>query len=299
MSLPVIVIGLGADGPAGLSPQARSAIAAADFLAGGRRHLELIEETPAERFAVANNLDELVARLRRRGDEERCVVLASGDPLFFGIGHRLGQELGRDQIIVLPALSSLQLAFARAGLAWHDAAIASVHGRSLAETLRPLLGRSKIGLFSQDGQSPAAIAAFFQEHGLEDYRAWVGEDLGSEREVVTACRLPELVGRAFSPLNVVILLRDAPEARREREVDHDQPPGIPDEQFHRTAGEPLLLTHADVRVIALSRFRELPEGPLWDIGAGLGGVAVELARAFPAREVVAIERSPEHCDALG
>src|SRR5437879_4742626 len=114
MSKPVVIVGIGADGLPGLSPRARSAVAAATFLAGGRRHLELVGPPPVERFTITNNLPELVGRLRGRGPDEQCVVLASGDPLFYGIGHLLGQSLGSDQIVVEPALSSLQLAFARA-----------------------------------------------------------------------------------------------------------------------------------------------------------------------------------------
>jgi precorrin-6B C5,15-methyltransferase / cobalt-precorrin-6B C5,C15-methyltransferase len=289
MSAPVQIIGLGADGPGSLSTRSHAAIAAATFLAGGRRHLELVGPTPAETFAITNNLAALADRLRRRGPDERCVVLASGDPLCFGIGHVLGEALGRDQIIVEPAVSSLQLAFARAGLSWHDAATASVHGRPLAQTLLPLLGRPKIGLLTQDGTSPAAIAAFFLERGLDDYDAWVGEDLGAVGERVTALPLAEVAGRRFGDLNVVVLER---RGAGSSPTISDRIPGIPDARFAQPASGPVLLTHADVRAVTLARFRDLPAaGPIWDIGAGLGGVAVELARAFPGREVVAVERS--------
>jgi precorrin-6Y C5,15-methyltransferase (decarboxylating) len=299
VSRPVRIIGIGADGPAGLSPGARAAIASATFLAGGTRHLELVGPTAAETFAIASNLRELADRLRGRGPGERCVVLASGDPLFFGVGHFLGEALGRDQIVVEPAVSSLQLAFARAGLSWHDAAVASVHGRPLARTLLPLLGRPKIGLLTQDGAGPAAIAAFFLARGLGDYDAWVAEDLGATTERVTAAPLAELPGRRFGDLNVMVLLR------RETACAISYPlagstPGLPDVLFAQPDAGPVLLTHADVRAVTLARFRDLPaEGPIWDIGAGLGGVTVELARTFPGREVVAVERSEPQRSFLG
>jgi precorrin-6Y C5,15-methyltransferase (decarboxylating) len=291
VSLPVQVIGIGADGPAVLSPRARAAIAAATFLAGGTRHLELVGPTTAETFAITNNLLALADRLRGRGPAERCVVLASGDPLCFGIGHFLGEVLGRDRIVVEPAVSSLQLAFARVGLSWHDAALASVHGRPLAPTLLPLLGRPKIGLLTQDGASPSAIAAFFLARGLDDYDAWVAEDLGAATERVTPSPLAELPGRRFGDLNVVVLLRRGPTNAAIYPLI-GRTPGVPDVLFAQPDAGPVLLTHADVRAVTLARFRDLPgEGPIWDIGAGLGGVAVELARAFPGREVVAVERS--------
>jgi precorrin-6B C5,15-methyltransferase / cobalt-precorrin-6B C5,C15-methyltransferase len=287
---PVDILGMGAEGPSGLSAAARARLSAATFLAGGRRHLELVESGAVETFAIVDNLAELVERLRRRGPGDRCVVLASGDPLCFGIGHRLGLELGRDAIRVEPALSSLQLAFARAGLSWHDAAIASVHGRPLAETLLPLLGRPKIGLFTQDGSSPSAVAKFFVDRGLDDYTAWVGERLGTATERVERGPILDLPKKTFDHLNFLILERSG---RREAVFDwvESRPFVIPDHLHAQPDAGPVLLTHADVRSITLSRFCDASDGPIWDVGAGLGGVAVDLARAFPGSEVVAFERS--------
>ncbi|MDR3637199.1 MAG: precorrin-6y C5,15-methyltransferase (decarboxylating) subunit CbiE [Isosphaeraceae bacterium] len=296
MVLTVWVLGIGADGAGSLSARARTALSAATFVAGGRRHLELVGPTQAETFVIGDNIPALVDRLSRRGAEERCVVLASGDPLFYGVGRALSQSLGSGSVTVEPSLSSMQLAFARAGLAWDDAVIASVHGRPLADTLRPLLGRPKIGLFTHDGQSPAMVAAFFLEHGLDDYDAWVAENLGTPDERVHAFGLPELVGRDFADLNVLLLQRNG--AASVLEVE-GAAAGLDDSYFAQPDTGPVLLTHADVRAIVLARFRELPEGPIWDVGAGLGGVAVELARAFPRREVVAVERSAERLSYLG
>jgi precorrin-6Y C5,15-methyltransferase (decarboxylating) len=292
MNRPVVIVGIGADGLPGLSPRARSAMASATFLAGGRRQLELVGPPPVELFAIANNLPELVARLRERGPGERCVVLASGDPLFYGIGHFLGQSLGPVEIVVEPALSSMQLCFARVGVSWHDAAIASIHGRPLKEVLLPLLGKPTIGLFTQDGSSPSAVASFLIDRGLPDYDAVVGERLGAEDERITECFLPELVGKTFDPLNVLILFQDT-EVFPGPDLADDPAGCIPDALFAQPETPPILLTHADIRAIVVGRFRELPPGPLWDIGAGLGGVAVGLSRAFPGREVVAVERSAE------
>lgn len=287
MTEPVLVLGLGADGLDSLGPRSRRRLEAATFLAGGRRHLALVGPASAETFVLANNVAELVERLRRRRPGERCVVLASGDPLCFGIGRTLLERLGADQVVVEPAVSSLQLAFARAGLGWTDAALASVHGRPRDAVLLPLLGRPKIGLLTSDGDDPARIAEFFLARGLNGYLAWVGEDLGGPGERVTRLPIRELAGARFGDLNVVILLRtDAP--------PDGTPPvvGIPDERFATPDSGPVLLTHADVRAVTLARFRDLPAGPIWDVGAGLGGVAVELARAFRDREVVALEREP-------
>jgi precorrin-6Y C5,15-methyltransferase (decarboxylating) len=292
MRHPVVVVGIGAEGPEGLTSRARARIASATFLAGGKRHLDLIGSMGAETFAITNNVDELSERLRCRESGERCVVLASGDPLFFGIGHRLGEALGRDQIVIEPAISSMQLAFARAACSWHDATIASIHGRPMAEVLLPLLGRPKIGLFTTDGSSPARVAAFFLERGLERYTAFVGENLGASNETTSVLPLRELLDRRFSDLNVLLLIReDTPPP--------SVPPCIPDDRFAQPEAGPILLTHRDVRAIVLARFSGLPAGPLWDLGAGLGGVAIGLGRMFPEREVVAVERSAVQAGYLG
>jgi precorrin-6Y C5,15-methyltransferase (decarboxylating) len=290
MSRPVVVIGLGAEGPSGLSTRARDTLASATFLAGGKRHLALVGPSLAETFTIGNNVDELIERLRRRGQEEHCVVLASGDPMFYGIGHALSRALGRDQIVVEPAVSSLQLAFARAGLSWHDAAVGTIHGRPLKAVLLPLLGHPKIGLFTQDGGSPSAVAAFFHERGLKDYLAIVSENLATPNEQFLEAPLADLLSRRFGDLNILILIRE-PAVDATPPVLTRRVSSPPDSLFAKPENAPVLLTHMDVRAVVLSRFWGLPEGPIWDIGAGLGGVSVGLARSFPDREVVAVEQS--------
>jgi len=269
--LPVHIIGIGADGLDGLGKRQRKAIDDASLLAGGKRQLSLVGSVITELFEITNNVQALVERLRSRGERERCVVLASGDPLLFGIGRAIIEGLGSEQVVVEPAISSLQLGFARAGVPWHHAALASIHGRELASTLRPLLGRSTIGLLSHDGASPSAVAAFFLAHGLEDYRAWVCERLGAAAERITPLRLAELAGKQFDDLNVIVLRRN-----RERDAPAAATPGIPDAEFARPGEGPVLLTHADVRAVTLSRFRSLPPGPIWDIGKRLASAAFKI-----------------------
>jgi precorrin-6Y C5,15-methyltransferase (decarboxylating) len=299
MSHRVVVIGMGADGTEGLGPQARDALRNATFLAGGTRHLAFVGENVGETFTITNNVPALVERLRKRDSDDRCVVLASGDPLFYGVGQALAEGLGRDQLEILPALSSMQLAFARVGVPWTAAAIASIHGRPLKATLLPLLGEPLLGLFTHNGDSPSEVAKFFAECELPDYDAWVCEQLGTRRERIIGLPLHSLVGRRFDDLNVLILRRHACGARAASAgASYSGPPGIPDAHFARPVSGPVLLTHSDVRAVALARFRDLPSGPIWDIGAGLGGVSVELARAFREREIVAVERCVEEREFL-
>lgn len=294
---PIDVIGLGADGPAGLRPDQVDSICAADFLAGGARHLAFFPNAAGERFVIANNLSALAAELAGRIATQRCVVLASGDPLFYGIGTFLTEQPANWPLRLEPALSSMQLAFARAGVAWEKAALASVHGRDARRALLPLLGRPLIGLFTQDGNSPAEVARFFHDRGAGDYEARVAENIGSDRERVHRwVDLDALLQQtSFAPLNYLILRRTLPAATlAQRQRRRAQVPGVPDDVFSRPDDGPEVMTHCEVRAVTLGKLGgDFPAGATaWDIGAGLGTVAVELAVQRPHIEVLAVERNP-------
>jgi precorrin-6Y C5,15-methyltransferase (decarboxylating) len=294
MSEPIDIIGLGADGPAGLRPELVERILNADFLAGGERHLAFFPQARGERFVLKDNLAELLYALDKRRPVQRCVVLASGDPLFYGIGTFLTDLRRREGVRVEPALSSMQLAFARVGRSWQHAALASVHGRDLRTTLLPLLGRPLIGLFTQDGDSPAAVARFFLDRGLDYYEATVGENLGAADERLSHWPdLASLAGQGFDPLNYLILRRTKyPLSAEEVENLRALIPGAPDEAFARPETGAEVMTRQEVRAVVLAKLLlHTPHGEtVWDIGSGLGTVAVEVAVLRPEIEVVAVER---------
>jgi precorrin-6Y C5,15-methyltransferase (decarboxylating) len=301
MSPVVDIIGIGADGAAGLRAEVSQRIHAADFLAGGERHLGYFPIARAQRFIIKDNLAELVNELGHRRGKERCVVLASGDPLFFGAGHYLVTRLGSEQLRIEPALSSMQLAFARHRLSWQGAALASVHGRDLRSELLPLLGRPLIGLFTQDGDSPAAVAEFFHRHAVAaQYEALIAENLGAADERLTRYEsLFEVRERRFAPLNYLILRRvfnaSAEDIRRLR----SQVPGVPDAVFSE-AGEQSNFTRHEVRSVLLGKMAGIlvPGDTVWDLGAGLGTVSIEIAVLRPEVEVIAVERDPQRAEVI-
>lgn len=290
------IIGIGADGPAGLRPDLVERIQAADFLAGGERHLGYVRSPRAERFVIRDNLPSLATELKQRCREQRCVVLASGDPLFYGIGTYLVGLFGPGGVRIEPAVSSMQLAFARAGISWQQAALGSIHGRDLRGTLLPLLGRRLIGLFTQDADSPAAVARFFLRYGLQDYEAVIGENLGCAEERVSRCPdLQQLAGRQYTPLNYLVLQRTGDAALlQEGEGRRALVPGVPDEVFERPEAKPEVMTRQEVRSVLIGKLagRMEPGDIAWEVGAGLGTVSVELAVLRPHVEVVAVERDP-------
>jgi precorrin-6Y C5,15-methyltransferase (decarboxylating) len=297
--MPVIhIIGIGADGLAGLRPELVQIIRSADFMAGGERHLRLTGEPSGvgpRRFIIKDNLGDLLGELSQRHQEQKCVVLGSGDPLFYGVGSLIAGALGSNQVRIEPAVSSMQLAFARAGLSWQHATLATIHGREIRPNLLPLLGRKLIGLFTQDGDSPAVVARFFLQFGLNDYEGFVGENLGAENERFT-CRsdLQQLLEQHFSPLNYLILRRTRyPFPIAEIDRNRALVPGVPDDAFARPAEGQEVMTRQEVRSILLGKLGPTQPGDtVWDIGAGLGTVSVEIAVLRPDVEVIAVERDP-------
>ena len=272
-------------GPASLSPEALDLVGRAELLCGGERHLAFFPEHPAERFVIKANLAALIERLR---DETRSVVvLASGDPCWYGIGPYLAERLGRERVQILSNLSSMQIACARLGLAWQDAVHLSAHGRPLDGILPAALVARTAVILTDERNTPAVIARSLLEAGDEDAHADVFEHLGGPKERHVAGRLSDLVTQQFAALNLLV-------------VRHQRPPpvwplGLPEEAFSHRNGQ---ITKAEVRVVSLAKLRLHERATLWDIGAGCGSVAIEAAALVRQGQVYAVERDPEQLDHL-
>jgi precorrin-6Y C5,15-methyltransferase (decarboxylating) len=285
---------MGNDGPAGLSPEALGHIARARVLAGGKRHLAFFPDWTGEKIVIdARTWQELPDRLRQGSRQQKTVVLASGDPLFYGIGRRLLESFPREELLFLPTLSSVQLAFARVKETWDDARVVSLHGRPL-HTLRPILQsrEPKVALLTDAHSHPGAIAELLRDMRCEeDYTVWVCEDLGGPDERVTCWTPRDLAGARFSPLNVVILLR----TRQGPSPDPGQAPllGIPEQMLRHHTERGALITRREVRLLSLCFLDLHPSDVLWDVGAGSGSVSIEAARLSSSLRVCAIERDSE------
>ncbi|MGE3804832.1 MAG: precorrin-6y C5,15-methyltransferase (decarboxylating) subunit CbiE, partial [Gemmataceae bacterium] len=179
----LVVVGIGADGAAGLSPEARAHVARAELLAGGKRQLDYFLDFAGPRVVLEGDLRQAIAQLQANRTQ-RCVVLASGDPLYFGIGKLLLEHFEGAELQFVPHVSSVQLAFARIKQSWHDARVVSLHGRPL-DALRAALAEDagKIALFTDAHNTPAAIARVLREND-RDFTLWVCENLGGPEERV-------------------------------------------------------------------------------------------------------------------
>jgi precorrin-6Y C5,15-methyltransferase (decarboxylating) len=293
---PLVVIGIGHDGPAGLSPDALDHIARAEVLAGGTRHLAFFPDWPGDKIVFDANLPERIARLQECALGRKTVVLASGDPLFYGIGRLLLEAFPQEQLLFLPHISSLQLAFARIKMTWDDACIVSLHGRPM-QSLLPALrrGEDKIAVFTDSRNTPAAIGAFLRETGCAAtyHVTWVCENLGGPDERVTPWTPGELESKieTFSPLNIVILLggfASTPDG-------FQSPPllGIPEQMLRHRTRRGSLITRREIRLLSLCYLELRPHNVLWDVGAGSGSVSIEATCFSPTLEVFAIEKDDE------
>jgi precorrin-6B C5,15-methyltransferase / cobalt-precorrin-6B C5,C15-methyltransferase len=317
---------VGMDGSA-LSPQAEAALATATLVAGARRHLTAVPALTAPGRAQTILLGELAPALDALAAHDGdAVVLASGDPGFFGIVRALRE---RDlTFTVLPAVSSVALAFGRAALPWDDAVVVSVHGRDPRPAVNVCRACPKVAVLTGPGCGPAEIAAALDGW---DRRLVVAEHLGTEDERITDCSLADAAARTWADPNVVLVLAGAPGPGKvtnavfltkegdERHIPHQRPSagagglagaeGSPGASWiaggHGAAGgwalaeeefdsRDAVMTKAEVRAVALARLGPGPGMLVWDVGAGTGSVGIECARFGAA--VIAVERDMVRCE---
>ncbi|RZT86590.1 precorrin-6Y C5,15-methyltransferase (decarboxylating) [Pseudonocardia sediminis] len=290
MDEPVTVVGIGADGWAGLAGPSRDALRAAEVVLGGPRQLDLLDAsvTGTRRAwpsplvpALPGILDELAGR--------RVAVLASGDPMFFGIGTTLARVAGAERLRVLPHPSSISLACARLGWAVENVELVSVVGRPLARLARSLAPRARILVLSAGAGSPAAIGELVAAHGFGRSTMTVLERLGESGERVVTGTAATWDGTSDA-LNVVALDCVAdPGARLLGET-----PGLPDDAYD-SDGQ---LTKREVRAVTLAHLAPRPGEVLWDVGGGAGSVGIEWMRAHRTCRAVAVESRADRAERI-
>jgi precorrin-6Y C5,15-methyltransferase (decarboxylating) len=300
---PCRVIGVLDDGAASLGASALAYLRSADVVVGGARTLALLAgqiKPGARRHDLTGRLKEVPAWVRAaRAENQSCVVLATGDPLCHGIAPYLAQHLCVQALDIMPNLSTLQLACARVGLAWHDARIVSVHARDAGEWQRgsapahglyglaqALRAHSRLLVLTSPDNSPDRIARLLLAEGLaDDFVMAVAENLLQPQErIVAELSAQEAAGMRFAALNVVLLWRVTPAPRPVRF-------GLADAQYEQRRPENGLITKQEVRAVSLARLQLRADSVVWDIGAGSGSVGLEAARLCPQGHVYAIEKN--------
>lgn len=293
----IAVIGIGLDGADGLTLTARKIVKQATILAGNKRHLNYFPDHPAEKICLTNlKLGiEMIAQLTLANHS--IVILASGDPLFFGLGRLLLANFSPEQIQFYPHFSSVQLAFSRLKIPWQDAQLISVHGRSTDELIKLLKqGKEKIAVLTDSNNNPAAIASLYLALDLPiSYSFYICENLGDISEKIShfspeqVTQLSNLNSNNFASLNVLILLRQL----QNDNLNLKSLPliGLPDSSFLSFSDRPSLITKKEVRLSILGELSLQPNQTVWDIGAGTGSVSIEIARLCPTSQIFAIEKT--------
>ncbi len=246
---------------------------------------------PAPDIIPITPLSEMVQGLQGHLEKGNCAVLASGDPLFFGIGRRLLTLFDNEKIEFYPSISAVQLACARFKIPWDDARIISLHGRKDDLVFSRILSKRKSIIFTDGFNMPDSVAARLLElmknagarELLGHVRIHVAEELDCPAEQLNSLGLEEAASRKFSPLNIMIV-----------EIHDDLLPsrgtGLMEKEISHLRG---LITKDEIRAATLHRLRLKPGTILWDIGAGSGSVSLEATRLYPDITSFAVERNPE------
>ncbi len=278
-----------------LTAAARSALAAATLVAGAAHHLAL-PEVPAAAERVRLGSVDLAARriARHRGS---AVVLADGDPGFFGVVRTLRAPEYGLEVEVVPAVSSVATAFARAGMPWDDAQIVVAHARDLRRAVNVCRAHPKVAVLTSPGAGPAELALLL---GPVHRTFVICEELGTEREQVTVVTSDRAVDHPWRDPNVVLVIGGfgAPLGRGGAWIagrDPAQPPAVrgwalPGDAYDTELGEG---ESTELRAAQLARLGPRVGDLVWDIGSGSGAAAVEAARFGAA--VIAVDRDPDAC----
>ncbi|SLN30006.1 Precorrin-6Y C(5,15)-methyltransferase [decarboxylating] [Pseudoruegeria aquimaris] len=273
------IVGIGEDGMDGLTPATRAVVEAAEVIIGGERHHALSESLTAERLAWPSPFDALIDQLEGLKGR-RVVVLATGDPLWYSVGARIGRAIPPGEITYHPQLSAFQLAAARMGWSMADLETLTVHGRPVEQMIAFIQPHQRLLILTTGAETPAQIARFLTERGFGESRMTVLAAMGGEREE----RFDGLAKDwshevpAFNTLAVECIA--SPEAALLPRV-----PGLSDDLFQHDG----TMTKREVRAATLAKLMPMRGALLWDIGTGCGSVAVEWMRAARYARAIGIE----------
>ncbi len=273
------IVGIGEDGLTGLTPATRAVVEAADIIIGGQRHHDLTAEITAERISWPSPFDTLIDTLTGlRG--KRVVVLASGDPLWYSVGAKIGTLIDPAEITYHPQVGAFQLAAARMGWSMADLETLTVHGRPVEQMIAFIQPSQRLLILTTGSDTPAQIAAFLTERGFGKSRMTVLANMGGKDEQRfdgTAESWSHQVP-SFNTLAVECIA--APNAALLPRV-----PGLADEMFEHDG----TMTKQEVRAVTVAKLMPMRGALLWDIGCGCGSVAVEWMRAARYARAIGIE----------
>ncbi len=269
-----------------LTPRTRELINSARCIAGGTRYLHRLAPVTACQIPLDKDLDQAIERIRDCLKADDVVILTSGDALFFGIGQKLLKNFDAEHLVFYSNITTVQAAFARLKMPWHDVMTVSLHGRDFSGLRYALLcpENKPIAVFTDPVNSPAELGLWLAENGLSNMNLYVLEELGGANERIHWLSVQEMQRQEFSPLNLVII----PARPRAQQLSI----GMPEETYFHESG---LITKREVRTIAVSRLMPLYDQIFWDIGAGSGSIGLEASLFLPKGMVFCVEKDEKRC----
>lgn len=283
------VIGIGEDGVLGLSAAARSLIDKADILVGGDRHLAMLPELTEEqqsRIVWASPIESTIQQIINLRGKSVC-VLASGDPLWFGIGTTLLKRIPIEEIAIIPSPSTFSLICARLGWSLNEVETLSLCGRPASLLQSYIYPNAKLLILSSGKETPQIVANMLCDHHFSNSKITVLEHLNGTKERIISTIANQIQNfPEFADLNAIAVeCIPNPEAKiRSRMV------GLPDDAFHHDGQ----LTKREVRAVTLSTLAPNAGELLWDVGAGCGSIGIEWMRSHHRCQAIAIEKSRTH-----
>ena len=283
MNRRIIIVGIGEDGLDGLGARAREAIVDAEILIGGERHLAFVPGSAAAQVSWGKDFEHGIAAIRTH-EGKRVVVLASGDPLHFGVGVTLLQRFGIEALEIIPAPGAFSLAAARLGWPIAEVNCLTVHGRALEVVNLHLRPSGRLLILSWDGTTPGKLAAQLRTKGYGSSALTVLENMGGVMENRINGYAETWSADEVAPLNTI-----AVELRADVAAPvWSRAAGLPEAAFRHDN----MITKREVRALTLAALAPLPEEKLWDVGAGNGSIAIEWLRLSPSGTAIAIEKVP-------
>ncbi|MEP3277765.1 MAG: precorrin-6y C5,15-methyltransferase (decarboxylating) subunit CbiE [Stappiaceae bacterium] len=277
------IVGIGEDGLPGLSATARGLVEGADVLFGGKRHLNFVSADQVEKVSWSSPLSSSFDALDARKGQQ-VTVLASGDPMWFGIAATLVKRYGPDEMRIVPAPSAFALASARMVWPLDGVECRTIHGRA-AENLRTsFFPDARILALTHDQESPSKVASMLCEDGFGQSRMTVLAHMGGKLEQQFS-GLAEDWDRAVPDFHTLAIEVVADQSA----IPRSRTPGLPDAAFIHDGK----LTKQDIRAATLARLMPFPGQQLWDVGAGCGSIGIEWMRAAKAARATAFEPQAE------
>ena len=278
------IVGIGEDGVGGLTPAARTLLDTAEILVGGERHLAMVPDDNRERRAWPSPIRTLIPEIEALRGQRVC-VLATGDPMHFGVGTTLLRGIPPSEVTIVPGRSAFTMATARLGWTRHETDCLTLHGRPLELLNAYLYPGAKLLVLTDDGAAPKAISALLTERGYGPSRLTILERMdGVSEGRIDGTAETWGTDRPDDFNTVAIDCIAGPNATHLSRM-----PGLPDDAFEHDGQ----LTKQEVRAITLSALAPTPGAMLWDVGAGCGSIAIEWMRQHPRNTAVAIEHNAD------